>query len=168
MFPALELCRGIKGKGYKVFIQAMVSLNYTDEEFLELIRRVNEFRPYAFYIVDSFGVMKKKDLVRLFYLVEHNLHEEILVGFHSHNNMQLSYSNAQTLADIHTERDLIIDSSVYGMGRGAGNLNTELFVEYLNDAFGKSYRRQPLLEIIDTVLEGFYRRDGWGYSLPNY
>lgn len=168
MIPALELCRGIKEKGYNVFIQAMVSLNYTDDEFLNLIRRVNEFEPHAFYIVDSFGVMKRKDLVRLFYLVEHNLCKNVMVGFHSHNNMQLSYSNAQALADIHTERNIIIDSSVYGMGRGAGNLNTELFVEYLNDTFGKSYRRQPLLEIIDTVLEGFYRSNGWGYSLPNY
>lgn len=168
MDGALELCRSIKGKGYKVFIQAMVSLNYSDEEFLEMIRKVNGFQPYAFYIVDSFGVMKRKDLIRLFYLVEHNLHREIMVGFHSHNNMQMSYSNAQAMADIHTQRNLIIDSSVYGMGRGAGNLNTELFVEYLNNSFEKNYRRQPLLEIIDTVLEGFYQRDRWGYSLPNY
>ena len=68
MIPALNLCQGIKEKGYKVFIQAMVSLSYSDEEFLELIHRVNEIKPYAFYIVDSFGVMKKKDLIRLFYM----------------------------------------------------------------------------------------------------
>ena len=42
----------------------MVSLSYTDEEFLDLIRRVNELEPYAFYIVDSFGMMKRKDLTR--------------------------------------------------------------------------------------------------------
>lgn len=50
--------------------------------------------------------------------------------------MQLAYSNAQNLT-VQTNRSLIIDSSVYGMGRGAGNLNTELFVEYLNDNAGK-------------------------------
>ena len=109
----------------------MVSLSYTDEEFLDLIRRVNELEPYAFYIVDSFGMMKRKDLTRLFYLVEHNLNENIKIGFHSHNNMQLAYSNAQSLVDLHSDRELIIDASVYGMGRGAGNLNTELFVQYM-------------------------------------
>ena len=124
---ALKECKKIKNKGYKVFVQAMVSLSYTDEEFLDLIRRVNELEPYAFYIVDSFGMMKRKDLTRLFYLVEHNLNEKIKIGFHSHNNMQLAYSNAQSLVDLHSDRDLIIDSSVYGMGRGAGNLNTELY-----------------------------------------
>lgn len=167
-YEALEICEKVKEKGYLVFIQAMVSLSYTDEEFLEMIRRVNRLEPYAFYIVDSFGEMKRKDLIRLFYLIDHNLGKTIKIGFHSHNNMQLAYANALALVDMHSERDLIIDSSVYGMGRGAGNLNTELFVEYLNDnAYGK-YKLKPLLTIIDEMLNEFYERNYWGYSLPNY
>lgn len=165
---ALELCEKIKAKGYLVFVQAMVSLSYTDEEFLSLIREVNRIKPYAFYIVDSFGVMKEKDLTRLFFMVEHNLDENIWIGFHSHNNMQLSYSNAQRLTRVQTSRNLIIDSSVFGMGRGAGNLNTELFVEYLNENAGKKYQLKPLLILIDEILNEFYQRNYWGYSLPNY
>lgn len=168
MIEAISLCKGLKEKGYTVFMQAMVSLNYTDEEFLHLISLANELSPYAFYIVDSFGVMKRKDLIRLFYVVEHNLKEGISIGYHSHNNMQLAYSNAQSLVDIRTNRDLIFDSSIYGMGRGAGNLNTELFVEYLNDNVGSHYRLKPLLTIIDEILNGFYEQNYWGYSLPNY
>ena len=165
---ALKLCEVIKKRGYLVFIQAMVSLNYTDEEFLAMIRKVNDLQPYAFYIVDSFGEMKKSDLTRLYYLVEHNLRNDIKIGFHSHNNMQLAYSNAQTLADMRTGREIIIDASVYGMGRGAGNLNTELFVEYLNDIYDSKYDLKPLLTIIDEILNDFYQRNYWGYSLPNY
>lgn len=165
---SLKLCREIKEKGYLLFIQAMVSLSYTDEEFLDLINSVNEIEPYAFYIVDSFGMMKGKDLTRLFYMVEHNLKESIWIGFHSHNNMQLAYSNAQKLTTVQTARNLIIDSSVYGMGRGAGNLNTELFTEYLNENAGKNYHLKPLLNLIDEILNEFYLRNYWGYSLPNY
>lgn len=165
---ALEECKAIKNKGYKVFVQAMVSLNYSDEEFLDLIHKTNELEPYAFYIVDSFGMMKRKELIRLFYLVEHNLNVNIKIGFHSHNNMQLAYSNAQSLVDLHSDRELIIDSSVYGMGRGAGNLNTELFVQYLNDNAAGNYDIKPLLSIIDEILNEFYQRNYWGYSLPNY
>jgi len=165
---ALELCGKIKEKGYKVFIQGMVSLSYSDEEFLDLIHRVNELEPYAFYIVDSFGQMKKKDLIRLLYAVEHNLKDSIHIGFHSHNNMQLAYSNAQSLVDFHTPKNIIVDSSVYGMGRGAGNLNTELFVEYLNENANGKYNLRPLLTIIDEILNDFYERNYWGYSLPNY
>lgn len=165
---AIEVCKKIKEKGYKVFIQGMVSLSYSDEEYIDLIRRINDLEPYAFYIVDSFGQMKKKDLIRLLYIVDHNLKSSIKIGFHSHNNMQLAYSNAQSLVDFHAKRDLIIDSSVYGMGRGAGNLNTELFVEYLNDNANGEYLLNPLLTIIDEILNGFYQRNYWGYSLPNY
>lgn len=167
-YEALELCEKIKEKGYLVFIQAMVSLSYSDEEFLETISIVNGFKPYAFYIVDSFGMMKGKDLTRLFYMVEHNLDSEIWIGFHSHNNMQLAYSNAQRLTSVQTNRNLIIDSSIYGMGRGAGNLNTELFVDYLNENAGKNYQLKPLLTLIDEILNEFYQRNYWGYSLPNY
>lgn len=168
MEEALCFCEGIQKKGYKVFVQAMVSLSYSDEEFLGLMKRVNRFKPYAFYIVDSFGMMKRKELVRLFYMVEHNLADGIMIGFHSHNNMQLSYSNAQALVDIGTQREMVIDSSVFGMGRGAGNLNTELFVEYLNDNIGAAYDSKPLLNIIDGILTQFYQENYWGYSLSNY
>ena len=133
-----------------------------------MIMQINDIEPYAFYIVDSFGVMRQKDLIRLFYVVEHNLKETIYIGYHSHNNMQLAYSNAQSLASVQTKRQLIMDSSIFGMGRGAGNLNTELFVGYLNDSKGTDYKLQPLLTIIDQILNKFYQKNYWGYSLPNY
>ena len=112
--------------------------------------------------------MKKKDLTRLFYMVEHNLKNSIRIGFHSHNNMQLAYSNAQSLVHIQTDRELIIDSSIYGMGRGAGNLNTELFLEYLNENADGKYVLKPLLIIIDEILSKFYEKKHWGFTLPNY
>ncbi len=165
---AIALCHTLKEKGYKVFVQPMVSLGYTDAEFLKLIHDCNQLKPYAFYIVDSFGVMKRKELMRLFYIVEHSMTPSIRIGYHSHNNMQLAYANAQALVDMRTNRDLIIDCSILGMGRGAGNLNTELFIEHMNDCIGKVYKIKPLLNIIDEVLTPFYEKSYWGYSLPNY
>lgn len=164
----LKTCAAIQEKGYKVFVQAMVSLNYNDREFLDLMDMVNQIKPYAFYIVDSFGVMKKKALMHMLYAVDKNLNEDIWIGFHSHNNLQLAYANAQSLVDMPMKRNVIIDASVYGMGRGAGNLNTELFVDYLNENYGKKYKVNPLLEIIDERLNTFYAEKPWGYTLPNY
>ena len=65
-------------------------------------------------------------------------------------------------------RPLLIDASIQGMGRGAGNLNTELFLEHLNDNAGGHYQVKPLLRAIDRVVGGFYQQNPWGYSLPNY
>jgi 4-hydroxy 2-oxovalerate aldolase len=165
---ALVDCKTIKNRGYKVYVQPMVSVSYTDIEFINLIEKANELNPYAFYIVDSFGVMKKNDLMRLYYLIDNNLHKDIHIGYHAHNNLQLAYSNAQAFVSIHTTRTLICDSSVYGMGRGAGNLNTELFTEYLNEKFGTSYNNKYVIQIIDEILNNIYKSTPWGYSLAYY
>ncbi len=165
---ALEFCAKVKELGYKLYVQPMVSLSYSDIEYINLIQRVNSINPYAFYIVDSFGVMRNKDLMRLFYLVEQNLDEHICIGYHSHNNLQLAFSNAQSMVTLNTPRSIIIDSSVFGMGRGAGNLNTELFVEYLNNFVDRKYEIKPLLRIMDEVLSNIYFSNYWGYSLPHY
>ena len=119
---AQKLCVALKEKGYDVFFQPMYTIGYKDIELISLIDWANSTRPKAFYIVDSFGTMSKSDLLRMFYLVDNNLSKDIKLGFHSHNNLQLSFSNAQELAELNTKRELIIDSSVFGMGRGAGNL----------------------------------------------
>lgn len=165
---ALSLCNEINKKGFKVYVQPMITNNYTDRELLNLVEAVNELGLYALYIVDSFGVMKKNDILRIFYILDNNLDKSIKIGFHSHNNQQLSYSNAQVLTEINSERKLIIDASVYGMGRGAGNLNTELFVEYLNNNIDAKYKIFPLLNIIDEVLLSIRSQYYWGYSLPYY
>ncbi len=158
----------IMEKGYRLFLQPMVTKSYTDWEFLSLIEDSNAIKPYAFYIVDSFGAMGKNDLTRFAYIVENNLHSDILMGFHGHNNMQLAFSNAQVLVGMSLQHQLIIDSSIYGMGRGAGNLNSELLAEFLNDNTHANYKLRPLLRVIDEVLEEISKREHWGYSLANY
>lgn len=155
-------------KGYKVFMQPMVAANYSDEEYLDLIKKSNKIDPYAFYVVDSFGVMKQNDVIRYFYMADYNLKKSIYIGFHSHNNLQLSYSNAQALISTNSTRELIVDSSIHGMGRGAGNLNTELFIDYLNSLNMGDYEVEPLLEAIDYVIKPIYSKKPWGYSLPHY
>lgn len=165
---AIEYAKMLMNKNYKVFIQPVGTTSYSDENLLKLIRKVNEINPYAFYIVDTLGGMYKNDLLRLFYLVDNNLNKSIKVGFHSHNNLQLSFSNAQELTMVHTNREIIIDSSVYGMGRGAGNLCTELLARYINDNLSYKYNIVHLLEIIDEYLMPIYDKYPWGYSVPYY
>lgn len=165
---AMKLCAQIKEKGYKIFIQPMVTMSYSDKEVLELIDIANKIKPYAFYMADSFGAMKQSDIMRFFYLNDNNLDRDIRFGYHSHNNMQLAYSNAQSLCEIETRRNIMIDSSTFGMGRGAGNLNSEMFLSYLNDHTGTEYDIKPLLNIIDEVLSDIYMENYWGYSIPYY
>lgn len=166
----VPVAKKVLEKGYKLFIQPMTIMRYSDREILELLDMVNTelSEAAAFYIVDSFGEMRMDDLNRIVHLVDHNLLPGMAMGFHSHNNLQLSYSNAVTLLQFFTDRELIIDSAVLGMGKGAGNLNTELFLEHLNLYYGKSYCVAPLLEVIDKVLNTIRAEHYWGYSIEYY
>lgn len=161
--------RTILDKGYQFYIQPMITLRYSDAELLELIDMVNTELPDAsgFYIVDSFGEMRPNDMNRILNLVDHNLIPSMTLGFHSHNNLQMSYSNAVALLQFPTNRNLMLDSSIMGMGKGAGNLNTELLLEHLNLFYGKNYQVSPLLEVIDKVINQLHSEFYWGYA-PEY
>lgn len=161
--------RKIIDKGYQFYIQPMITLRYSDGELLELIDLVNKKLPDAsgFYIVDSFGEMRPNDMSRVLNLVDHNLIPSMTLGFHSHNNLQMSYSNAIAMLQFPTNRNLMLDCSIMGMGKGAGNLNTELLLEHLNLYYGKNYKIAPLLEVIDKVLNQLHSEFYWGYA-PEY
>ncbi len=165
---AYELAASLKNKGYKVFIQPVGTMAYSDAQLLRLIEKTNQLEPYAFYLVDTMGTMYQNELRRMFYLVDHNLKESIQFGFHSHNNLQLSFSNAQELLSIHTQRSLIIDSSILGMGRGAGNLCTELIARFINENIMPRYDILALLEAIDECVSPILQEHSWGYASPYY
>ncbi|MBE5899669.1 MAG: 4-hydroxy-2-ketovalerate aldolase [Lachnospiraceae bacterium] len=165
---AFEMAYQLKEKGYKVFVQPVGTTTYEDIELIKLVQRVNELKPYAFYMVDTLGAMYENDLQRMLYIIDANLDFRIQLGFHSHNNLQMSFANAQMLIKSFTKRDLIIDSSILGMGRGAGNLNTELIIHYLNESFGLKYDRDIILSIIDKYVLPIRQEYKWGYDAAYY
>lgn len=161
---ALEGSKKIIDLGYKLYFQPMVTKNYTDIEFLSMIDKANHLNLYSFYIVDSFGSMTLDEFNKYLVLANNNLNKKVFLGYHSHNNMQLAFSNAVSMCTSNLKRDIIVDASIYGIGRGAGNLNTELISDYLNKSFDKTYHTLPLLEVIDELLNSLMRKTPWGFS----
>ena len=79
--------------------------------------------------------------------------------------MNLAYSNVISFLNIDTDRELLIDACATGMGQGAGNLQTELIVPYLNEHFGKSYNYDSILEICEVLDNEMIPVNLWGYSV---
>lgn len=168
-YDVMDFCRSITEKGYKLYVQPVDILGYTDAELLELIDMVNEIEPYAFSIVDTFGSMYKEDLQRVFFLVHHNLWADAKIGFHSHNNLQMSFALSQEFIEMTQGlRRIVIDCSMAGMGRGAGNTNTELVMQYMNRKYNSGYDIDVLLDLIDNYIDGFHNQSEWGYSIPYF
>lgn len=161
---ALTMCEAVAKAGYKLFVQPMVTIDYTISEYNQLVDRIKLLHPYAVSIVDSFGYMSKSELFKYFQLLDANLDKNVLIGFHSHNNMQMALMNAESLLAYQTERTIIVDSSLYGMGRGAGNLNTELITNYYNETVSYQFNVHKLLQLIGDYIYPISKVKPWGYS----
>lgn len=162
---AFELAAEAGAKGYLVMLQPVVTGTYSHDELLNLIDLVNGAQPYSFAVVDSHGNMLPHDANKIADLYQANLDSRIRIGFHFHNNMQQAFANVLSLLNRKWEHDLVIDCSIFGMGRGAGNLPVELAADYLNREFGKNYNLLPLFEAFEAHYSDIYKRTPWGYSL---
>lgn len=162
---SLEYCAALARKGYKVFVQPMLTMRYTDDELNLIINASNEMNAFACYFVDSYGYMEPKDIKRLFDYMDKGLNKDIKIGFHAHNNMNLAYTNVLSFINLETERELIVDSCATGMGQGAGNMQTELLVPYMNEHFGKRYNYESILIICDYLDQKMIPVNLWGYSV---
>ena len=169
MRSALTEARKIIDCGYDLYIQPMVSVRYNDSEYQELISICNDELPEAkaFYVVDSFGQMDNMMLLHKIDIADLYVSSQMKIGFHGHNNRQMAYSNALTLVSHPTKHNLIIDSSIMGMGKGAGNLCTELIMPILNEE-GGAYSTVGICDLINSYIAGLQKTSPWGYSLDYY
>ncbi|MCH5197161.1 MAG: hypothetical protein J1F28_10620 [Oscillospiraceae bacterium] len=162
---SVDFCAAIAKKNYKVFVQPMLTMRYTDDEINYLVDSANEMGAYALYFVDSFGYMTEKDVDRFANHYLKRLDKGIKIGFHAHNNMENAFLNVKYFIETFPERERIIDSCAVGMGTGTGNLQTEVLVNYLNKNSNTDYDFEKVLEICE-ILEKFRpaAQGTWGYT----
>ncbi len=164
MQKSLDFCANLAQKGYKVFVQPMLTMRYSNEELALIVREANRMGAYAVYFVDSYGYMESKDVIHYLEFFDKNLNDDINIGFHAHNNMNLAYANALTFIEYPTNRKLIVDACAIGMGQGAGNLQTELIADYINKANDDKYDFSAILDVCE-VIDKYYGTNMWGYSV---
>ncbi len=164
----IDTLKAIKEKGYTLFVQGVNSLGYSEEEYLDVIHMINDLHPYSFGIVDTYGAMFPEDVERIFNLVNENMAPDIALDFHAHNNKQLAFANSISVTKMcNGTRTLIIDGTLEGMGKCAGNLNLELMASYLNDEYNYDYDFDEILDIIDEFIKPLKGKYSWGYSIPS-
>lgn len=164
----LAYCCEIRKKGYLVSVQPTAVEQYNHGEFIELLKRVNELHPYSFYVVDTWGSQSTAQICGYLELAERYLDMDIKIGYHGHNNKMQALSCVQGAINMGLAHDLCFDGSIMGMGRGAGNLQTEILMDHLNIICGARYDSLVLVELFVKHLRRFYEMSPWGYSLYYY
>ncbi len=143
---ATSLIIKIKEFGFKVSLNLMYASSWTSELFDKLrAADLNEKLDY-FYVVDSYGGLYPDDIQRIFAKLKYIF--EIPLGFHGHNNLELAAINSLTAVRSGAS---VIDATITGMGRGAGNLKTELLLSILN----KKNELPVDFDLLEEVVKSF-------------
>lgn len=155
----LELVEMFHDLGYETTLNIMALSSVPEHQLIEAFELVKKSSVDVVYIVDSFGSLDPSDIAHQVKKFKDMIPNKLL-GIHTHNNMQLAFAN--TLSAIENGVTFL-DASVYGMGRAAGNCNTELLVSYIQKP---SYEMRPVLKVIEDHMLEMRRKWEWGYIIP--
>lgn len=157
---AIELSREIKKYGFEVGFNVMYMSKWKENAtFLESLDKVNEVAD-CFYMVDSYGGVFPEDVKEIINIVREKVNCPL--GFHGHDNLQMALANTLTAIAMDVE---YIDATILGMGRGAGNLKTELLLTVLNKRLGLDVDFNALEKAV-SAIEPLFEKYKWGTNLP--
>jgi 4-hydroxy 2-oxovalerate aldolase len=157
---AIELATEGKKIGFEIGFNVMYMSTWKDQKgFLELLPSIKGVADY-FYMVDSFGGVNPDDVRETFNLVRSKV--DVPIGFHGHNNLEMALINSLTAIECGAS---IVDATITGMGRGAGNLKTELLLTSLNAKGQLDFDFNALSKVVDS-FRTLQEEHGWGTNLP--
>jgi 4-hydroxy 2-oxovalerate aldolase len=160
----LEFAEKVQALGYKVSINPINIMGYSNSQILQIIEKTNKIHPYQFSIVDTFGSMKRIHLDRIANLVNSELLPDIRLGLHLHENLASSIALSQHYLLMNLQRPIAIDASLLGIGRIPGNLPIELIADFMNDECGKNYKIEHMLDAIESHISQMHGSSEWGYN----
>jgi 4-hydroxy 2-oxovalerate aldolase len=160
LIRAIDLAKCIKTMGFEVGFNVMYMSKWKQQpNFLASLKNVEGVADY-FYMVDSYGGVYPEDIKEIYNIVRSQISTKI--GFHGHNNLELGLINSITALQCGAD---IVDVTITGMGRGAGNLKTELLLTSLNQRIGLEVDFNALSTITDSFIE-LQKNHEWGTNLP--
>ena len=158
---AMDIARDALDKGYEVTLNLMAVSTIQEWELDEALDIFAESGAQAIYLSDSFGTFYAEQVE---YLMRKYLRLAVprgkVVGMHAHNNQQLAFAN--TIEAIIQGANML-DASMAGLGRGAGNCPLELLLGFLHNP---RYHLRPVLQCIQDYIEPLRQELRWGFDIP--
>ena len=158
---ALDMIKDAHDKGYETTVNLMAVSVVSERELNEALELLANSEVGTFYIVDSFGALYSEQTHFLLdKYIEYAGKGGKQVGMHAHNNQQLAFAN--TIEAIIKGAN-ILDASMAGLGRGAGNCPIELLVGFLHNP---KFHLRPILQCIQQHIEPMRGKLMWGFDVP--
>ena len=156
-----EIIKMLKQLGYRVCLNLMQDNEQSDVQLTTVVKTIQEWNTVdVLYFADSLGSMNNDDVVRVLSTLKLNWFGEI--GFHAHNNRGLAVANSIVAID---NGATWVDCTVLGMGRGAGNAQTENLLLELERKYSLNYKASALFDIVLSDFRPLQKHYCWGESL---
>lgn len=159
---AIEIIEDAKKKGYETSCNIMAVSKVNNDDLANGLKELANSSVDVIYVVDSFGSYYPEQIARLA-----DMYGEIgdkynkKIGIHAHNNQQLAFANTITALRHGTK---FLDSTISGMGRGAGNCFTESLLGFLRNP---NYNLVPVMDFVQKhMLKLKAEGNVWGYDIP--
>ena len=154
----LEHCHAL---GYETTLNIMAISVVADADIDQALEIGAKSPAGTIVVVDSYGNLFREQidhLVRKYTKAVEGTGKYI--GMHAHNNLQLAFANTVEAIILGANR---VDATMLGLGRGAGNCQTELLIGFLHNP---RYHLRPVLQCIQEHIEPLRKDLRWGFDIP--
>lgn len=145
--------------GYETCVNIMAISAENEHDLIEALNQVAQTPAETVCVVDSFGYFFCEQIEYIVKLYQKHLPNK-RIGMHCHNNQQLAFAN--TIEGIRHNCNLV-DGSLFGIGRGAGNCCLELLIGFLKNP---KFSIEPILKVIQDYMVPMRKELEWGYLIP--
>ena len=156
---AIALIDKVHNLGYETTVNVMAISAENEFDLIEALDQLADCPTGTVYIVDSYGYFFCEQIQHTVDLYKKHLPGK-RIGMHCHNNQQLAFAN--TIEGIRFDCNLV-DGSLYGIGRGAGNCALELLIAFLKNP---KFNIEPILKVIQDYMIPMREELEWGYLIP--
>lgn len=154
------IVQALKAKGYLVGYNLMQAAGKSSELISQKAKVAKEWGVLdVLYFADSLGNMNSHEVIRIVKALRQFWDGDL--GIHTHNNMAKALDNCMTARQVGVKW---LDVTITGMGRGAGNAQTENLLAIVSKEKSK-YKASPIYALAIRYFEPMQRISGWGSNL---
>jgi 4-hydroxy 2-oxovalerate aldolase len=157
---ACDVTGWLRDLGYAVAINVMGASSADSQTLARVLDTTAGFKLDALYLADSFGNLTPERTSALVAAARRGAVSEL--GVHLHDNLGLALANALSAIDAGAT---FIDTTVAGMGRGAGNVRTEQLLAMLVQRGHRDLDPGALVPMLNHHMQALHDQHRWG---PNY
>lgn len=157
---AIKMIEDAHEKGYETTCNIMAVSTCSESQIEQALEILCQSPVDVIYLVDSYGSfypLNTRSLTETYLSYAEKAGKQI--GIHAHNNQQLAYANTMESLTLGAS---MADTTMDGMGRGAGNCATELLLSFLRNPKFNIY---PAIQFVQKHMVQMRKECTWGYDL---